>query len=110
MAVSSKQIIVYMKKILRQSCIFILYLIFVYWATQAFQKYLDEPTNTNINYKFGSHGKQIKPSLITACSASKTPQQKLIIEQECNLNHSISGIYLHIWIIKNILFCLSCPP
>ena len=94
MAIDNKQIVNYIKKSLRRSCIFILYLIFVYWATQAFQKYLDEPTITNINYKFGSHGKQIKPSLMTACSASKTPKQKLIIEQECGLNFStISGIY-----------------
>ena len=94
MAIGIKQIIVYIEKILRLSCIFTLYLIFVYWATQAFQKYLDEPTITNINYKFGSHGKQIKPTLMTACSASKSPKQKLIFEQECGLNFStISGIY-----------------
>ena len=92
MAIGIKQIIVYIEKILRLSCIFTLYLIFVYWATQAFQKYLDEPTITNINYKFGANGKQIKPSLMTACSAVKLLKHKLVIEQECGLNSSlISG-------------------
>ena len=97
MAIGIKQIIAHIEKILRQSCIFILYLIFVYWATQAFLKYRDEPTITNINYKFGTHGKQIKPSLMTACSATKTAKQKLIIEQECGLNFSmISGIEVNL--------------
>ncbi len=47
----------------------ILYLLTVYWSTQAFMKYLDEPASTTISYTFGDPGKDGKitfPS-ITFC-------------------------------------------
>ena len=76
-------------KIVRQIFIFILYLVFVYWATKAVLKFLDEPTTTKIYYQFGENGKQLKPSTTTFCSARKLPSHVEIFKKECGLNASI---------------------
>ena len=41
------------EKVTEKVAIGILYLIFVYWSTQAFLKYSDEPSTTTIDYSFG---------------------------------------------------------
>ena len=88
MALQTQKLINKTGKIVRQVFIFILYLIFVYWATQAVFKYLDEPTTTKIYYEFGENGKQLKPSATTICSASKLPSHVELFKKECGLNAS----------------------
>ena len=89
MALTNLKILISLQTLLKRFSIFTLYLIFVYWASQAIQKFLDEPTNTSIIYKFGTDGKQIKPSLMTFCSATQILEHEIIIEQECGFNVSI---------------------
>ena len=93
MAVLQSQLLSHLKvKIVRQISIFILYLVFVYWATQAVLKFLDEPTTTRIYYKFGENGKQLKPSTTTFCGATKPASHVEIFKKECGLNSTeISG-------------------
>ena len=43
-------------KVLEFLAIGTLYLLLVYWTTQAFMKYLDEPASTTISYTFGDPG------------------------------------------------------
>ena len=90
MVVQTQVLVHQARKILRQTFIFILYLVFVYWATQAVLKFLDEPTTTNIYYQFGENGKQIKPSATTICSATKHPSHIEVFKKECGLNASMA--------------------
>ena len=41
------------KKIVNKIFVFLLFLIFVYWSTEAVLKYLDEPATTNIHFTLG---------------------------------------------------------
>ena len=88
MTLTNQNILISLQTLTKRFSIFILYLIFVYWASQAIQKYLDEPTITNIKYKYGTAGEQIKPSLMTFCSAGPIPEHQFIIAEECGLNVS----------------------
>ena len=97
MALQTQKLINKTGKIVRQVFIFILYLIFVYWATQAVFKYLDEPTTTKIYYEFGENGKQLKPSATTICSASKLPSHVELFKKECGLNASFIIGRLHVF-------------
>ena len=89
MALTNQNIVISLQTLLKRFSIFTLYLIFVYWASQAIQKFLDEPTITNIKYKYGTDGGQVKPSLMTFCSADQIPEHESIIEQECGLNINV---------------------
>ena len=91
MVLDNKKILGHSEKVLRQLCIFILYLIFVYWATQAVLKHLDEPTITNNYYIFGTDGKQLKPSVMTICSANKLIEHEFIFREECGIQFSIES-------------------
>ncbi len=83
MALTNLRILILLQTLLKRFSIFVLYLTFVYWASQAIQKFLDEPTITSIKYKFGTDGGQIKPSLMTFCSIAEIPEHEKIIEEEC---------------------------
>ena len=48
MAAHTKKILHQTEKVVRQIFIFLLYLVFVYWATQAVLKFFDEPTTTKV--------------------------------------------------------------
>ena len=50
MAAHTKKILHQTEKVVRQIFIFLLYLVFVYWATQAVLKFFDEPTTTKVNF------------------------------------------------------------
>ena len=59
---------------------FSLYLICVYWATEAVIKYLDEPSSTAIQYSFGEDGKVPNFPAITFCDPELTYPTSLASE------------------------------
>ena len=79
------------KKVIEKVAIGILYLIFVYWSTQAFLKYSDEPSTTTIDYTFGdsddsNHIELGFPSF-TFCRPPSV--YRLLLTEECGFNSSL---------------------
>ena len=58
---NKQKIICHCKRAVRVLGIALLYLFFVYWTSQAFLKYFDEPTSTSITYTMGDPGQYIHP-------------------------------------------------
>ena len=69
-----------MVKCLKWLGTFSLYLICVYWATEAVIKYLDEPSSTAIQYSFGEDGKVPNFPAITFCDPELTYPNSLVSE------------------------------
>ena len=70
--------------ILRKISVAALYLIFVYWASQALLKYFSEPTNTDIKYELGEDGRGNSFPLITFCNHDQM-EQEMFFQEHCGL-------------------------
>ena len=73
----------YVKNGIRRLGFAILYLICVYWSTEAVLKYLDEPAVTNIQYKNGDNEMGIGFPLVTICD--QNPEYANIMIDYCGL-------------------------
>ena len=83
--------------------IFSLYLVCVYWATEAVIKYLNEPSSTAIRYTYGENGKVPKLPLITYCDHEA--KYLTILESECGLKlgkFSLSEVSYRSLIIQTV--------
>ena len=79
-----KRLLEQAKTALEWSGTFFLYLIFIYWSTQAIIKYQNEPAVTNIETTYGDNGFGIKFPVITFCAAE--PKFKEILNNFCQLD------------------------
>ena len=73
----------YVKDGIRRLGFAILYLICIYWSTEAVLKYLDEPAVTNIQYKNGDNEMGIGFPLVTICD--QNPEYANIMIDYCGL-------------------------
>ena len=60
-----------------------LFLLNVYWTTQAFMKYLDEPASTTISYTFGDPGKEGKITYPSITFCRPPSEYRRILHEEC---------------------------
>ena len=81
-----------MVKCLKWLGTFSLYLICVYWATEAVIKYLDEPSSTAIQYSFGEDGKVPNFPAITFCDPELTYPNSLVSECGIKLGNMLVRI------------------
>ena len=85
-----------MVKCLKWLGTFSLYLICVYWATEAVIKYLDEPSSTAIQYSFGEDGKVPNFPAITFCDPELTYPNSLVSECGIKLGNTLYNAILRI--------------
>ena len=56
------------KKILHRIGTFVLYLVGIFWATEAVMKYWSEPARTSIQYSYGDANQNIQFPALTFCA------------------------------------------
>ena len=70
---------------------FPLYLICVFWITEAVIKYLNEPSNTFMQYSYGDNGKVPEFPSITFCDHKEKYSNILISECDLQLGNGFSN-------------------
>ena len=66
-----------------------LFLLNVYWTTQAFMKYLDEPASTTISYTFGDPGKDGKIAFPSITFCRPPSEYRRILYEECSAKNPV---------------------
>ena len=94
------KILINFQNIVRRLAVYALYLIFVYWSAQAFQKYFSEPTETTVKHELGENAKGNTFPLITFCNQDLN-EQELILKEYCALEEVQGKKYQEL--VKNCL-------
>ena len=76
-------------KIIQKSGTFVLYLVAIYWSTEAVMKYWSEPAVTSIQYTFGDADQKIEFPALTFCPLynfyPNIPYYVKVLSNECQL-------------------------
>ena len=76
-------------KIIQKSGTFVLYLVAIYWSTEAVMKYWSEPAVTSIQYTFGDADQKIQFPALTFCPLydfyPNIPYYVKVLSDECQL-------------------------